>query len=388
MIHLDYLTHGLQRGIHFARQTRYAYGRNRLLAELEYRTRALKMKAHPTMLTVETTTFCNLKCVMCPHALEGLVVKRHIRDSYIECLMPFLATTSVCQLHGVGEPLVSPTFWNLLERISRDLRGQPNFSINTNGLLLSKNNISRLMASKIQKINISMDAATERTYSKLRGGNFLKLKKNIGALVSAKNSYRRHDLKICINMTLMRSNIEELSDFMYFGKTLGVDEVVFWTLNEGDYFDRPWVVDKEGFRFSYSDEKPTRHPVLFNSMIQKAMSLSKQIKMPIDRKRALASLIRQDCEMLSSGRDRVTISQCKAPWSWMTVLSDGSCRSCCHMVSPIGSLNDNCVEDIWNSEIMQQVRASISKNRVPPNCRGATCRFVRGSSREAGNSAC
>ncbi len=264
-------------------RSRFAESRNLCLALEDLNAKSMVMRANPRDITIESTTFCNLKCVMCDHGVEGMVTdKRHFPERLVRRLLPFLPTASRFQLHGVGEPLMSPAFWELLDRITAVHRGAPEISFNSNGMLLNEKNIARLLATKVREISISFDAATAETYDKIRGGDFCKLLDNVSALVRARNLAGRADFKIIVNMTLMRANIEELPQFIRLAKQLGVDEVGFWRMNDGENYERPdWVIHKDDWKFSYGEESARHFPNLYNSTVREALRIAKELNMPL-----------------------------------------------------------------------------------------------------------
>ena len=121
-----------------------------------------------------------------------MVDKRHFPEHLVDRLAPLLPTASRFQLHSLGEPLMSPAFWKILERITAVHRGTPEISFNSNGLLLSeKTHCLDCLASKLREINISFDAATAATYERIRGGDFDRLVANVASLVRARSAAGR-----------------------------------------------------------------------------------------------------------------------------------------------------------------------------------------------------
>jgi MoaA/NifB/PqqE/SkfB family radical SAM enzyme len=295
------------------------------------------------------------------------------------------------------------------------------------------------MRSKLNEINISLDAATAETYARIRGADFAKVLANVAALVRARRKAGRDDLVVMLNMTLMRANIEELPDFVRLAKRLAADAVAFWRLNDGENYQRPeWVVDKDDWRFTYRDEGPKRYPNLFNSKIREAMRVGEQIGMRIQEDVIKGHLIdgegrREDafyeptvytaseslidangglavigssansCATMCSPPPPVdvvehgstarrhdavgerpapksaTIGECEAPWRWLVVNERGDCLPCCHAQIVVGNLNDSSVDEIWNGQMMQEVRSSIANGEVHHVCQGASCKYVRGN---------
>jgi len=77
-----------------------------------------------------------------------------------------------------GEPMLNKGLPYMIQYAKR--KGVHEVSFNTNGLLLTPENITQLAHSGLDWIIISVDGATKATYEKIRtGGNFEKLVKNI-----------------------------------------------------------------------------------------------------------------------------------------------------------------------------------------------------------------
>jgi MoaA/NifB/PqqE/SkfB family radical SAM enzyme len=424
------------------RPERFAELANRRRAGRELRLKSRILRAMPCEITIESTTFCNLRCVMCEHSQEGMVVRRHFPEHLVDRLAPLLPTASRFQLHSLGEPLMSPAFWKILERITALHRGQPEISFNSNGLLLSEKHVARLLASKLREINISFDAATAATYERIRGGDFEQLVTNVANLVRARAAAGRSDFKIILNMTLMRANVEELPQFVRLAHRLGADEVSFWGLNEGENYERPdWVVSKGDWQFSYAQESPRHYPNLFAAKVREAVAVARELNMPLDeefKKKGIvaadgprddweyrpwpasptaATPIRQRFDTPAATVDRppaapktlvqlnsaketcsiggetlrvyggsgipapksAAISKCEAPWRWLVVNNRGDCLPCCYLQGTVGNLERQTVEEIWNGLPMQELRASIAGGEVHSLCQGASCRYVRGA---------
>src|SRR5262245_19523171 len=373
---------------------------NALLARREHRARVRVMRARPRDVTIESTTHCNLRCVICPHVREAEVHKEHLPDRLAERLGSVIPRASRFQLHGLGEPLLSPAFWKLLDRIARQHRGDPDVAFNTNGLLLNDSNIARLVASKAREINISLDAASADTYARIRGADLDRVLANIGALVRARNAAGRTDLRVYVNMTLVRANIEELPEFVRLAKRLGVDQAQFWRVNEGADYDRPdWIVTKGSWRFSYIDEAPSRYPNLFNATVREATRVAEEIGMSISDEVGLVegegqvpdppyppsrgtetvpAAPRAETRGSSARARSAAVTQCDAPWRWLLVKNRGDCYPCCHARAPVGNLNAASSLEIWNNQTMQELRTAIARGEIHRLCAGASCRFVRG----------
>lgn len=206
--------------------------------------------APPRLVALEVTTRCNLRCVMCPHGLGAMTDARDADLALVEAVWPAMQAASVAHLNGVGEPLLADVFWMLIDRLSG--RQTPLVDFNTNGLLLSETNIARLAKAPIGALNVSVDAATERTYRRIRGGSFAKLREGVRDLASSLAG--RSELSL--NFVVMRENFDEMVPFVVLAHELGIGSVWFGPLTEPSIPADGWVVARDdGWRFDYRAQR-------------------------------------------------------------------------------------------------------------------------------------
>jgi hypothetical protein len=258
---------------------------------------------------------------------------------------------------------------------------------------------------------------------------------NVRAFMRARAAAGRTDLRVLMNMTLMRANIEELPDFIRLAKELGADEVQYWRMNDGDYYHaQKWVITKGDWRFSYLDELPMHYPNLFNAKIREALRLGEELGItickytsdsamvegegvvedraynpyhtepanplqivslalapaesplavletpPVANPSAVADVHAKtyavDTPLPAARPKSEMIRNCNAPWHWMMVRKDGGCAPCCHML-PIANLNERTPDEFWNGPEMQEIRSAIAVGEVSQYCAGASCPYVR-----------
>ena len=75
------------------------------------------LKALPKVIAFEVTNRCNLKCVMCPHGIGAIESPRDADMSLLEILWPGMARSEHIHLNGVGEPMMSKPFWEVIDRL-------------------------------------------------------------------------------------------------------------------------------------------------------------------------------------------------------------------------------------------------------------------------------
>jgi molybdenum cofactor biosynthesis enzyme MoaA len=237
------------------------------------------LEARPQWFMIETTSHCNLKCVICPHGHDAMPNKSELDTSHVSSNLEFLSLADRMQLFGTGEPLMSAAFWEILASI--DPESQTEISINSNGTLLTAERIERLLRSPLSSISISLDAARADTYRRVRGGDFDLVISRVGDLIRERNARpRRNRLAVFINLTLMRENLEEFPEFVDLAADLGADGVQVCQLLWHDQH-RTWEIQKGNWRFVYRDQLLRNLPERANDFIHWALERGAARHMPI-----------------------------------------------------------------------------------------------------------
>src|ERR1700735_3148890 len=223
---------------------------NCALVERERLAGKVVVESSPSSLTIESTSICNLRCVMCPHAIDAVHRPKHMPVEVMELLHGAMAVVDKAQLHGIGEPLASPAFWRAVE--NEAFHPASELSINTNLTLLNDKRLKQLMAVRARlTLNVSLDAATELTYRRIRGADFNEVIENIRRFLTARGD--RKFPALYMNMTLMRSNIEEAEAYVEVAHSQGADAVCFSHLNQ--YAEEVVARSKmtlDGWHFDYA----------------------------------------------------------------------------------------------------------------------------------------
>ncbi len=172
--------------------------------------------AAPFLVVWNYTSACNLHCKHCyqsaakplPNELN-LDEKRAVIDQLAENDVVALAFSG-------GEPLLAPDF---LEAASYASRKNLYVSLATNGTLLTKENVDRLVDSGVKYLEISLDAATPGIHDNFRG--------SAGAwdrtVQGIKNATARDELFVCIASTITRHNFGEVNALINLANELGTE---------------------------------------------------------------------------------------------------------------------------------------------------------------------
>jgi MoaA/NifB/PqqE/SkfB family radical SAM enzyme len=224
---------------------------NAALALAEYSKQKLIVKAYPSDIVLVVTTFCNLRCVMCPQGMGEVKNPAHTPIEIVSRAAKFIREAQRVILSGLGEPMLAPAFWDTIEM----LRDKPFglLRIHSNAHFISQQNADRIIHSGLNLLLISLDAATAATYRKIRGSDFEKPLSGIRTVIKSRNLNPESKLRIVITMTLMRDNIAEAKAFVSLAKQLEVDAAIFSQIFT--FGDRPdWIVQRDGGDFVYSSQ--------------------------------------------------------------------------------------------------------------------------------------
>ena len=361
--------------------------------ESEYAAGKVVVENLPSFLTIETTSICNLRCVMCPHSIGGVHRPQHLPNEVVDALANVMPAANQVQLHGIGEPMASPSFWRALDSATLDQDAE--VSINTNLTLLNKRKLGLLLDAKPRlTINVSLDAATADTYRKIRGADFHEVLGNLALLRDGRGE--RAYPRIYINMTLMRINIEEAPKFVELAHRLRVDAVLFGHLNHWPAREMVrYRQERNGWKFDYAQEGLWNHEVLSDQCVRAAMQRGQDlgIEVVIDsNKQALFKGSSSPLDEASNAPSETatadlptsneplaeTIKDCRHPWQWAMITADGAMRPCCYGAD-VGNVTEQGFEAVWNGAAMQALRRDIRADRINPVCANAACKYVQTS---------
>ncbi len=142
------------------------------------------------MLKIEPTPFCQLHCPHCHHSNPNLNKKFTLKDNLTlnklkQIIEPLKKKLIWVSLSHRGEPFLNSEILDCIEYLHENrisVSFPTNFSIK-----LNDEKIERLVKSGLDKLFVSLDGATEETYSKYRiGGNFNLILDNVKRLSETK----------------------------------------------------------------------------------------------------------------------------------------------------------------------------------------------------------
>jgi len=295
----------------------------------------------PAVVAIEPSNICNFKpyCKICP--LNHYVNKKgKMPLEQFQRLVSELDFTGAFELSGVGEPFIFEDFFDMVKFCKKRNKI---VSTSTNGSLLNQEICSKIIDSGIDIISISMDAATDQTYKKIRpGGNFNEIVGNIRRLVKEKDR-ANSNLRVIIAPVMMKQNFDELLDI--------VD--LFAELKTAFSFYNLLFYDKAEFaRFEYSlmamDKKDVQQRL-------------KELKKKIEDKKLVADI---QIPEVNSRR-----SSCRKLSSSVSIDYKGELRFCCTgMEKTFGKIENGNFFKVWNKIEFTEARKQLAKGILPKEC--------------------
>ena len=152
-------------------------------------------------LRVSLTNVCNLGCIYCVNSTESKpssISASKILE-YKELVLAIKKIHELSTLETVRLTGGEPTLYKDLLPIIKEIRalGIENIKMTSNGYLL-KNMIPALANAGLRKINISLDAIENKSFSKISG------RKNIEKILEAIDSALKHGIKIRLNAVILK----------------------------------------------------------------------------------------------------------------------------------------------------------------------------------------
>jgi ubiquinone/menaquinone biosynthesis C-methylase UbiE/MoaA/NifB/PqqE/SkfB family radical SAM enzyme/Flp pilus assembly protein TadD len=193
-----------------------------------------ELSAPPTVFKLDNANTCNIDCIMCTR--KAVADDRDLIERTMEEIEGCLPTAREIVLCGSGEPLAIRYARELLEA---DHSKNPllKFHLITNGLLLPRL-WPRIEHQRFGTMMVSVDAATRATYETIRaGGRWQDLQAALTLLAGQRHRFE----SVTLNMTVMRQNHREISEFVDRAASFGFDvsfQAVRGSFGDQNIFER------------------------------------------------------------------------------------------------------------------------------------------------------
>jgi radical SAM protein with 4Fe4S-binding SPASM domain len=303
---------------------------------------------YPTLLQIEPSTVCNLKCALCPFT-EGMDRPPCFMESglFKKLIDEIGAYVFLLLLWDWGEPFLNPSIYEMIAYANE--RHIKTVSSTNGHPFANQENAEQLVRSGIDAIIFAVDGITQKTYERYRvKGDLETVFTGVKNVVAAKRSLNSKTPLINFRFIVMKHNEHELSDLKGVTDSLGVDLVTLKTMNS--YVNN-----------SYSD-----FPVNAN----------------------LDELIPETYRRYHYEKDTnlpqaIAVNPCKALWNNPAIHAGGLVCPCTFDYNEkyvLGDLNRDTFKTIWFGNAYRHVRRSFRQDwEKIPICQGCTYAYKGGN---------
>jgi len=314
---------------------------------------------HKRFLSVrmDITNRCNLKCIICPRSVEKTTGGQNFDMEwklFSKIAKDVFPKASELFLSCGSEPLMAKQFSSVLNVVGK--AKIPFVSFTTNGLLFNEDIAHKVINSDIKEIEISFDGATESTFAKIRGGSSIHgVIEKVQLLNNLKKSLSTNSPEIVFHITLMLSNIEEISNIIEIAHNLEVSCVRALHLYPHA------ILDIDG-------ESLYNHKELYDKGIMAAHKRADELGIAFSAPPLFEGTRSRGRSTISgNSQDRF----CVYPWTMVRISPEGNVFPCATWLEakPFGNLNEQRFFDIWYGRQYRQLREEIRSNRLPRACK-------------------
>jgi len=278
---------------------------------------------YPITVVLELVNRCDLECIMCYQGYRNESAKSTIDNKILDKIFEdFKRNKLQALMLTASEPLLYKHIDKVLKKaVEAEII---DIFLFTNGSLLNEKNSRMILESGVTRLFISIDAATEETYNKIRVP--------VGKKIIKQNRLQILEEKIKNFINLKKS----------MKKVMPVTRVSFVALKENfheiELFKKKW------------------ESIVDTVEIQRETSIN----------------IYQDLKNEFNEFNNLKNYNCNKPWGDLAIYSNGSVGPCCNLVGrkiSIGNIIDSTVSEIWNGIEMKKIRKSFINNKPNRICR-------------------
>ena len=280
---------------------------------------------------------CNSKCKMCdywrikdPEELPASVWIKGLKS-----LKSFVGIFHI-NLSG-GEVLLKKDFFEILEYCKKE-----NISVGftTNGLLLNRDNIQRILDLNVFNINISLDSMDDTINDGIRGfpGSLAKLKENIDILTAQKQKGRKAS-RIILKPTVCSENLNGLDKIVEYAQRMNLAGINFQPIFK-------WSKESEEmFKVEKKD---------LVAMIDKLVQMKKEGYNILNSEASIRQWLPHFNEEIPERN-----SPCTVALRNLNIISNGDVSMCGFRESKIGNIKNDDFREMWHSEKTQKLRKAL-----------------------------
>lgn len=279
----------------------------------------------PSVLTIEPTNLCNLRCPLCTTGNGEMTrVRGHMSvETFREILNRMGADIFFLLLYHQGEPYLNKHFLELVRMAkTRNIY----CTTSSNGHYFDEDTIRATIASGLDSMIVSIDGVTQASYEKYRvKGQLQKVIDGSRRFMEIKKELGKKTPLIAWQFLVMKQNENQIPDIKRLAKEVGVDRLLIKTIEVRS--------EEEAAEWLPQEDKYRRYK--FDGSNLKAKNSEKQ--------------------------------SCPRPWLSTLINWDGSMVPCCFDKNgrfDMGNINDaENLNALWRGEKFEKFRTRLAQDR-------------------------
>lgn len=295
----------------------------------------------PTFIFLSITRRCNSSCKICllkffkkskkKEEMSTEQIKKLITD-----LRKWLGPYILC-IAG-GEPTLRKDLWEIIKFANNQ---KIRTVLSTNGTLITKKDIPKIINSGLKDIRISLDSLNPKTYKKIRGINAQK------KVLQTIDLLKKHtkNISVSISMVITKHNVDEIPKLIEFVKQKKLNSITLSPITLTQTILLKSTNVKNKFHNLWPDPKQTE------TIIDQTIKYKKK-GYPIANPIRHLELIKQYYKNPNSIDEKCRASQC------LFIASTGYVGIC---QKKLESVIYKSPKEIWNSKGIKQLRKKLSK---------------------------
>ncbi len=330
-------------------------------------------RAYPDLdwIQVGVTSRCNAACTYCPHwSLKENWKGQDLDLEIFKKLSKAFSRTDLVYLQGWGEPLLHPSFFEMLKLVKKQ---GSKAGLTSNASLLGKENIRRLVDNGLNILSLSV-AGVDSENDRIRKGTTLqKVMSAIESVQRIKASMGSNTPHIHLAYMLLRSGLDKVPEMPRFLSSMAADQIVISSLTlalDPEMEKEMYLADsREGF-------KEVKDSLLeMKNQVDEPERVFFHIFNPFMSNRECSENIHRACYMSVEGHVRPCVY---TDFPDM----DSRCNKFLHghkyplLSLGFGNIMDSGLNKIWGSNQYAGFRESFSGDKLMQTCVHCTKRFI------------
>ncbi len=186
----------------------------------------LREHPFPPQVVIETTSYCNLKCIHCSHR-EMMRPQQHmdraLYDKIVEEIGREAPDTEIWPTFYGESFILGQELWDRLDYAASV--GCRNLVLNSNGTLLHRDdNIEKILRSPLRRFILSLDGLTKETFEHIRAkAKWEEVYPNVERLLERRKELGLTYPTITAQFSVMKENAHEANDYRRYWEERGAE---------------------------------------------------------------------------------------------------------------------------------------------------------------------